>query len=195
MNSLRTLKRTRHVRHARDASKQTTIDGIYPAPLRMHYRSTAGATGGANPIGRGQDGGRRLEEVKLEHATSEEVKARTARFKDMTPDDRMNILLHMSDSMNEQMEKMVDNKIDEINCCLDTQSVLIDKMNAKIFAVADKQDAIMADLAAETVDLDEEVKMEDLDPPGSCESTGSFGHPHRIDSPIGHLARRVLQFM
>ena len=63
-------------------------------------------------------------------------------------------------------------------------------MGEKIDAIMDEQD-LEAALEAET-----EVEMSDElsdDEPDSPASTGSAGHPHRLDAPAGHLVRS-LQF-
>ena len=99
--------------------------------------------------------------------------------------------------INEQMDEKINACLEEQDATMDSMHIELDnylqvrdrlntKMGEKIDAIMDEQD-LEAALEAET-----EVETSD-DEPDSPASTGSAGHPHRLDAPAGHLARS-LQF-
>ena len=94
--------------------------------------------------------------------------------------------------MNEVLNGKIESKREELESYLRVQDMLNNKMAAKVNAALHEQELEATTQAATTQacssTCDDETP-EEMDV-GSPASTGSAGHPHRLE-PAGHLVRRL----
>ena len=84
----------------------------------------------------------------------------------------------------------------ELATYLKVQAAMTQKLSGQIGTLMAEQDLAQAATSGAVTEVetdDSATQSEDMsDVADSPASTGSAGHPHRLDSPMGHLARRTL---